>query len=175
MSYVLTLISCLVAAAPPPDTSGSKPNPETLVKFDPLPPGYAAELKEVRDGDKLLGHRLFVTKEGAVSKVVIGIEDREIASRAARVAATKGYVNGTAQAMGSAGAKLLRKSIPDLDQADFKERFVVDLVYEKPGGGELLIQLQIFFGKAGYHIQIVGDNPDDFDALVKWARSVKGL
>ena len=107
-----------------------------------------------------------------MSKAVINIDERPITTRPAMVAAAKGYVNGTAQAFAGAGLKLVRNTIPDLAKADLKKRFVVDLVYEKPDGGEVLVQLQIFFGKAGYNVHVVGDNKKDFDAMAAWGRSV---
>lgn len=174
MTSALILIACLMAA-PPPQGSAPAPGSElkTFLTMPPLPKGYEAEVKEVKKGDKIVAHQILVTKKDTVSKVIITVERREITSRAAKVASTKGYVNGTAKAMGGTGAKLIKKSIPDIDKADFKERFVVDLTYEAPDGGELQLQLQIFFGNAGYNILVVGSTPEDFAALVKWAKSIK--
>ncbi|MHC5541610.1 hypothetical protein ACYOEI_25595 [Singulisphaera rosea] len=144
-----------------------------FLTLPPLPQGYGAEVKEMKKAGKIVGHQIFITKKDAVSKVIVTVDEREITSRAAKVATTKGYINGTAKAMGGLGAKLTKKSIPDLDEADFKERFVVDLTYEVPDGGELQLELQVFFGNAGYNILIVGSTPEDFTALVKWAKSIK--
>jgi hypothetical protein len=177
MSLTLALMCCLVFTASPAAQPKSKAKPKRvplagLVVADPLPPGYKVTKNEVRDGEKLRGHLLAVEKEGVVSKAVINIDERPITTRPAMVAAAKGYVNGTAQAFAGAGLKLVRNTIPDLAKADLKKRFVADLVYEKPDGGEVFVQLQIFFGKAGYNVQVVGDNKKDFDAMAAWGRSV---
>jgi hypothetical protein len=176
MALGLALLVSLSITAAPGDEPQAKPERvslEGLATADGLPNGYKVVSKEVRNGDKLLGHRLFITKDGTVSKVIIGIEERPITTRPERVAATKGYVNATAQVLVKAGLKLVKRSIPDLEKANLDKRFVANLVFEKPDGGEVLVQLQIFFGKAAYHVQVVGDNRKDFDALVRWARTVR--
>jgi hypothetical protein len=51
---------------------------ENLVTAQPVPEGYAVSLDELKDGEKLLGHRLVFTKEEAVSKVMVSIEQRKL-------------------------------------------------------------------------------------------------
>lgn len=176
MPTAVVLLSALVVLAPPADKPGPKPERVTLeglVASDPVPAGYEVTSKEITDGKTVRGHNLFVTKEGKVTKAYIGIEDRAITTRAAKVAAAKGYINGVAQGLAKSGATLVKKTIPDLEKADWAKRFVADLVFEMPDQKTLNVQVQVFFGKAGYHIVILGDNQDDFDLLVKWARSVE--
>ena len=116
-----------------------------------------------------------VTKVGSVSKVAINIESRAIDGRPAKVAAAKGYVNGTAQALAGTGAKLVEKKIPDLEKADLDQRYIVDLVYQTATGTKLQVQLQVFFEKTGYNVQVIGENPADFATLTQWASTVEGI
>jgi hypothetical protein len=174
----LVLMCFFVSPATAQDEPKSKPDAKRvsvlgLVTAEPLPPGYKATSKEIRDGETVRGHLVMVEKEGVSAKSVISIDERSITTRPQMVAATKGYINGTAQAFARAGLTLVKKSIPDLAQVDFKKPVVVDLIYQKQDGGEVFVQLQILFGKAGYNVQVVGESRKEFEAVTAWATSVR--
>lgn len=159
--------------------SKSKPEPkriviEDLVTTAPLPAEYVITRKDITDGDKLLGHKLFLTKGEQVSKAIVTVETRKITKREEKVAARKGYVNGLAQTFREAGLKLVEKQIPEIDKNDFAKRLTVDLVYEKPDdGSKLYLQIQVFFTDLGYSVAVISDNKADHDVLTKWASSVQ--
>jgi hypothetical protein len=149
---------------------------ENLITADPLPEGYVAARLDLKDkAGKPSGDIVVISKEGVVSKAAITIDRKaKVDIKAGRVAATKGYINGTAQSLVVGGKmKIVKKTIPDITKANLDERFVVDLTLKKPDGGEFLTQLQIFFAKAGYAVQVLGDDKEEFEKLAKWANSVK--
>jgi len=147
---------------------------EDLVTAAPLPEDYAISRKDIKDGDKLLGHKLFLTNGDAVSKAIVTVETKKITKREEKVAATKGYINGLARTFQDAGLKLVDKTIPEIDKNEFSKRVTVDLVYEKPDdGSKLYLQIQVFFTDLGYNVAVISDTKEDHDVLTKWASSVK--
>src|SRR5690349_1972838 len=44
---------------------------DNLITAAPLPAGYEIERRDIREGDKLLGSKLTLVKERAVSKVIV--------------------------------------------------------------------------------------------------------
>jgi hypothetical protein len=176
----LNILHWLASPKPEPSKPEAEPRQVTLeglITADPLPEGYAVVRQEIKDkAGKPAGDLLIVSKEGIVSKVIVTVDRlAKVGTKPGKVAATKGYVNGTAQSLVvGQKMKIVKKNIPDIAKANLDERFVVDLTLEKPGGGELMVQIQIFFEKAGYALQVIGDNKGEFETLVKWANSVKG-
>jgi hypothetical protein len=149
---------------------------EGLVTADPLPEGYAVVRETLKDeAGKSVGDLLVVSKAGMVSKVIVTVDRASNAeTQPSKVAATRSYVNGTAQSFVGAGMKIVKKNIPDIAKANLDERVVIDLALEKPGGGEVQVQLQVFFEKAVYALQVIGEDKVEFEELVEWASSVKG-
>ena len=91
---------------------------ENLVTAHPVPEGYAVSLNELKDGEKLLGHQLVFSTDGAVSKVLVTVEDRKLPDKAHKITALKGYINGTAKSLAAAGLKLVKKDIPDIEKVN---------------------------------------------------------
>lgn len=184
----VALFACLsiVSQAPSPKTKPNAPaRPKAagpsvkianLVTAAPIPEGYAVQVTELKDGGKVLGHMIVVGKEGKLSKVVIKVEAREIASREEKLAATKAYLNGFVQGMSEGGLTLASKTVPsDLSKVNVDRRQSYVLGFMTPAKKILVTQVQIFFAKGGYLIQVIGEGKDDFTALSRWARSVKPL
>jgi hypothetical protein len=155
---------------------GQKAKPvtiENLVTAQPVPEGYAVGLNELKDGEKLLGHQLAFAKEGAVSKVMVSVEERKLPDKAHKVTALKGYINGTAKSFAAAGLKLVKKDIPDIEKVNVNKRTKCSLTYKTAEGGDIFIQMQILFTDVGYNIMVVADNEGDYKALTKWAETIQ--
>jgi hypothetical protein len=150
-------------------------NVENLITAAPLPDGYEIERRDIKEGDKLLGHKLTLTKDGAVSKVIVSIDRQKIATREEKVTAAKTYIYGIIQSFRAAGLKPVEKEIPEIDDHDFKKRVTANLVYKDPANGSrFMVQIQIFFSDLGHTVLVVSDNEEDHAVLTKWARSVRG-
>lgn len=148
---------------------------ENLVSAQPVPDGYDMTANELKDGDTLLGHQLVFTKEGAVSKVMVTIEQRKLPDNDHKMTALKGYVNGTAKSFADAGLKLVKKELPDMEKVNVNKRTKCSLVYQTAEGGEIFVQMQILFTNVGYNIVVIGDNAKDYQALAKWAQSIEPI
>jgi hypothetical protein len=146
---------------------------ENLVTAQPLPEGYAVSLNELKDGEKSLGHQLVFSTEGAVSKVMVTVEDRKLPDKAHKITALKGYINGTAKSLAAAGLKLVKKDIPDIEKVNVNKRTKCSLTYKTAEGGDIFIQMQILFTDVGYNIMVVADNEGDYKALSKWAETMQ--
>lgn len=147
---------------------------EGLVTAAPLPKDYEIKRQDIENEGKVLGYKLLLTNDDALSKAIVSIENRKVSLRGEKVAATKAYINGPARTFAEAGLKLVDKKVPDLDKADFDEPIVVDLVYEKEDGDRLLVQIRTFFTDVGHNVLVVADSQDNYDLLTKWAKSVEG-
>ena len=146
---------------------------ENLVTAQPMPEGYAVSRNELKDGEKLLGYQLVFTKEGVVSKVTVTIEERKLSDKGHKIAALKGYINGTAKSFAAAGLKLVKKDIPDIEKLNVNNRTKCSLAYKTAEGGDIWIQMQILFTDIGYNIMVVADIEGDYKALTKWAETIQ--
>ena len=170
------------SATPSPRSAPSQPQTrrikiEGLFTADPLPSGYQVvrEAKKDENG-KNIGDVLVIARDKQLSKVVLTIDRvSKVDTRPGRLAATKGYVNGSAQALTASGMKIVKKDLPDLNKANLDERQFFNLTLRGSGKDELSLQLQVFFASAGYVAQIIADKPDDFETLTTWARSLKPI
>jgi len=150
-------------------------NIDNLITSAPLPENYEIARRDIKEGDKLLGHKLTLTKEGAVSKVIVSVDRRRIATRAEMVRAADTYIYGIVQSFRAAGLKPVAREIPEIDEHDFKKRLIVKLVYNDPAdGSRLLVQIQIFFADRGHTVLVVSDNEEEHAMLTGWAGSVRG-
>jgi hypothetical protein len=146
---------------------------EDLVTAQPVPEGYEVAAKELKNGDMLLGNQLLVSKEGAVSKVSVTIESRDLAEKGQRVAALKGYVNGTNKMLVNAGLMLVKKQIPDFEKLNVDNRTKCSFVYQRPDGSEIYVQMQIFFSNRGHNVLVIADSKDDYNSLAEWAETIE--
>ncbi|HXT57889.1 MAG TPA: hypothetical protein VN699_04610, partial [Pirellulales bacterium] len=129
------LIACSMLLFP-----GPKPERvtiEELVTAEPVPEGYDLTASELKNGDELLGHQILVTKEGAVSKASVTIETRDLLDKPHKIAALKGYVNGTTKTLANAGLKLVKKHIPDIEKVNVDNRTRCNFIYQRPDGSEI--------------------------------------
>jgi hypothetical protein len=148
---------------------------DNLVTAAPLPDEYEVARHDIREGDKLLGHKLTLTRAESVSKVIVSVERRKVVRRQEKVAAASAYVSGIVQSFRAAGLRPVAKEIPEIGGNDFKKRVTANLVYENPAdGSRLLVQIQIFFTDLGHTVLVVSDNEEDHDLLTGWARTVMG-
>jgi len=167
------LIACSMLLFP-----GPKPERvtiEELVTAEPVPEGYDLTASELKNGDELLGHQILVTKEGAVSKASVTIETRDLLDKPHKIAALKGYVNGTTKTLANAGLKLVKKHIPDIEKVNVDNRTRCNFIYQRPDGSEIYVHIQVFFTNHGHNVLVITDNKDDFKALGKWADSIEPL
>jgi len=158
--------------------SGSRSRPsritiEHLITAAPLPADYEVSREVFLNGEKIVGDKLMLTREGAVSKVIVQIENRKLATRDEKAAAAKDYVLGVMQSFHEAGLKAVEKKLPELEKNDFKQRSLADFIYKRPENGRrLYVQMQVFFTNRGYIVLVVSDNEQDHALLTHWARSV---
>jgi len=170
---VLAIVALFLFAA---RAEGQKTKPvtiENLVTAQPVLEGFAVRLNELKDGETLLGHQLVFTKEGAVSKVMVSIEERTLPDKDHKITALKGYINGTAKSFAAAGLKLVKKDIPDIEKVNVNRRTKCSLTYKTAEGSDIFIQMQILFTDVGYNIMVVADNEGDYKALTKWAETIQ--
>jgi hypothetical protein len=186
VATLIFLVSALIgaedpAAAKPESASEARASAkstsiENLVVANAVPDGYSVTRQDIKSGDKLLGHKLLLSRDGEVSKVVVTIENRKLVTNVEKTAAVKGYVNGTDKSLREAGLKLVDRKVPDIERFDFKKRLTVDLTYEKPdGGGTRFVQMQIFFAEVAYSVLIISDGKEEHETLTRWARSTRGF
>jgi putative ribosome biogenesis GTPase RsgA len=155
-----------------------KPRPrritiENLITAAALPADYQISREVFLNGEKIVGDKLMLTRDEAVSKVIVQIENRKLATRHERAAAAKDYVLGVMQSFHEAGLKAVEKQLPELEKNDFKKRTLADFIYKRPAdGSRLFVQLQVFFTDRGYTVLVISDNEQDHAHLTHWARSV---
>lgn len=94
-------------------------------------------------------------------------------SKAHKIAALKGYINGTNQTLIDAGLKLVKKQIPDIEKLDVDKRTKCSFVYQRPDESEIYVQIQIFFTSHGHNVLVIADNQDDYNSLAKWADTIE--
>lgn len=175
MTVVLIGVSALFFPGPKASPKPQRVTIEELVTSAPLPEGYGVTHNEIKDGETLLGHQLVFTKEGVVSKVVATVEERNLPDKDYKMAALKGYVNGTTKSLVGAGLKEVKKDIPDIKRININKRTKCSFVYQNAEGGDIYVQIQVFFTNVGYNILVVGDNEHDYKLLAKWAETIQPL
>jgi hypothetical protein len=146
---------------------------ENLITAAPLPADYQVSREVFLNGEKIVGDKLMLTRDKAVSKVIVQIENRKLATRGEKAAAAKDCVLGIMQSFHEAGLRAVEKQLPELEKNDFKKRTFADFIYERPrDGSQLYVQMQVFFTDHGYTVLVVSDNEHDHALLTHWARSV---
>jgi hypothetical protein len=146
---------------------------EHLITAAPLPADYQVSREVFLNGEKIVGDKLMLTRDEAVSKVIVQIENRKLATRDERAAAAKDYVLGVMQSFHQAGLRAVEKKLPELEKNEFKKQTLADFIYKRPAdGGRLFVQLQVFFTDRGYTVLVISDNEQDHALLTHWARSV---
>jgi hypothetical protein len=176
--FAIVGIMLLVSRAEAQKTKPATTEPvtiEKLVTAQPVPEGYTTSRNELKDGEKLLGRRLVFSKEGAVSKVMVSVENRKLPDKDHKVTALKGYINGTAKSLAAAGLELVKKDIPDIAKVNVDKRTKCSLAYKNAEGGDFFVQMQILFTDVGYNIMVVADNEEDYKALAKWAETIEPI
>lgn len=141
---------------------------------DPIPQGYEVLKADngVVDG-KAVSKTFVVVKDGSPSTVVLSIDVASRVTRDERLEGAKGYVEGTTESLLKAGFKPLNIKQPYLDNADFDQAQVLDLVYAKADGTKLFVQLRFFFTHIGYNILVLGNDQASFTNLTQWASSIE--
>jgi len=148
---------------------------ENLITAAPLPEDFWISRENFLDGDRVVGHKLLLTRERAVSKVIVQIQKRRIATREEKAGAAKASVIAITESFHEAGLKVIEKKLPDLGKSDFKKRMFMDFIYEKPrDGSRLYVQMQIFFTDQAHTVVVISESREVHDRLTRWARSVMG-
>jgi hypothetical protein len=147
---------------------------EVLLSMPEPPDGFMVLKQPIEVEGKHGGVAVIVGQEGPGANVVITIEtivDRS--SRPFRVTATKAYVNAAAGTLKKHGMKLVDSKLPDLETADFTKPLQVDMTFDKADGTKLYLRQFVFFTKHGYNVQVGAPNPQELEALAKWAQHIK--
>ena len=165
------LIACSTVLFPGPDQE--RVTIAGLVTAEPVPEGYDVTSNDIKNGDEVLGHQLLITKDGAVSKVSVTVETRDLTDRPHKIAALKGYINGTNKTLSDAGLKLVKKHIPDMEKVNVDKRTRCNFIYQRPDGSEIYVHIQVCFTNHGHNVLVIADNQDDFKSLGKWAESIE--
>ena len=172
-SLFMFLGSDVAAVAEALDDTIARASKDTLLSMPEPPLGYSVTKHPSLAGKKLLGFQVQAVKEGTLSKVVIKIELRDLSDRKARVAASKGYVNGFAAGLRAAGYKITAKKIPDLEKSDFKTPIIVDLTFVDDEDNKILVKKRIFFSTVGYDVSVIATNEGDLRLLSDWAARIR--
>ena len=148
---------------------------QTVLLSMPEPPeGYTVTKRPVEADGKPVGYRILVLPEGAGSNVVITVETSiDRSTKPARIAATKGYINGLFEALRAGGFNRVKDAIPDLEQTNFAETLQADATFANSAGVTLHTRQLIFFTKHGFSIQIASKEMQDVESLTQWAKHVR--
>ncbi len=145
-----------------------------LLSMPEPPEGYAVTKQPIEADGKPVGYRILVLPEGAGSNVVITVETSiDRSTKPARIAATKGYINGLFKALKEGGFNPVKDAIPDPEQTDFAETLQADATFANSAGVTLHTRQLIFFTKHGFSIQMASKEMQDIESLTKWAKHIK--
>ncbi len=112
--------------------------------------------------------------EGAGAVVITVEKGFDRSSNDARVAAIKGYANGTVEGAVQRGFRVASVKRPeDPTKIDLSKPVRMEFKFYDPDGNPLLIRSISFFTDAGYNIQITGKSNAELDRLEKWAEQVR--
>jgi hypothetical protein len=146
---------------------------ETLLSLPEPPFGYALAKHPIVVAGQLAVIQVQLTKEDAVSKVLIGIEPRDMSELAKRKAAAKAYVNAFGDGLTGAGLKSVTHSVPDMEKLDFKTPVDMEFVFSNDAGEKIHCFKRIFFIKKGYDISVIATNENELKKLTEWAKKVR--
>ncbi len=170
LSFVLTTTALGQVAEDDPIAKAAE---ETLLSMPEPPLGYSVTKHAIIAGEELLGFQVLVTKEGAVSKVLVKIELRDLSDRRFRVTACKGYVNGLASSLKEAGFNVAASKLPDIQESDFKAPVVVDLTFANGEGATILVRKWMFFTDKGYDVTVLAADEDALQLLSEWSAKIQ--
>ena len=166
---LLIVFASVVCAQPVP-----KPTDDVVLTMPEPPDGYIVSKNRIVDNKTPIGIQVVIVKEGSPSKIVVTVEtSRDISAHAARVAATKGYVNGTAEGLQAAGLKLKDSKLPDLQKTDFSSPLLAERTFTRPDDSEIYLRQIIFFTDKGYNVQVVAMDKAELESLTTWAKHIK--
>jgi hypothetical protein len=171
-TLIISVIFCIYSTVGAQESK--KIDIQGLFTSSDIPTGYTSSKQEIKQGDKILGHKVLITKQGSASKVVLNREARKISTKGQKVAAFKGYINGTAKSLQQAGLKLSKHSIPDISKAGLSKLQIVELTFTAADGTSIFVQIQVLFIKdTGSHALILTTDKQDYISLSKWASTVQ--
>src|SRR5687768_7321271 len=120
LSFACCTALCLLATGAGPATAGSdRLTIEGLVSAAPVPTGFVVTRQDAKDGEKVVGHYLILTKDDSPTRALVQIERREIKERAGRVATLKAYINAAAATWQKQGYTLKPRTLPNFETIDF--------------------------------------------------------
>jgi hypothetical protein len=170
---VLAVLLNLAAALPAAEQDATYAD---LIVAAPLPPDYKLTSQDIKLEGKKRGTMILVTKEGAIAKVIITIEDRELPTRDHRQAAFKAYVNASAQAIVQQGFRLTEHepaNFTDLDKLDYVKPVTVKLTYTDQTRKPLYQYVRGFFTTIGHSVVVIARDEADLKLLSQWADTVR--
>lgn len=168
---------CLIATATRGEetkkSADAKKSIEGLIIAAPLPSGYKTQRQDLTRDGKVVGSRIVVQKEGSFAKVLMNVENRDLPTKGHKMAALKGYVNGTVNVLTNAGFKLTKMDMPDASKINVSKRTTCKFTFTDPQNNEVYLEIQVFFAKAGYSAAVISKSRDDYRVLSEWASSVE--
>ncbi|TWT90430.1 hypothetical protein Mal64_08190 [Pseudobythopirellula maris] len=148
-------------------------DPSLLLLPEP-PHGFVVERLPLLHEGKSLGFIVVLHKPGSGGRVTMQAETNfDRTTRPARVAATKGYVNGVAEGLHKQGFKIAEKQIPDIEKADFSQPVVVSITYANDAGEKIYSRQRLFFTQHGYNVNVLTSDPEELELLSEWASRVR--
>jgi hypothetical protein len=172
LRIVLTTL-CLAMLGLPAYAASDRADIEGLVSAAPVPEGYTVRRQDAKDGNKVIGHYLLLTKEGSPTKAVIQIERREITARPARVATVKAYVNGAASTWKAQGWTAKLRSLPKFETIDFNKPVAIDLDLTKADESPMAAHMEIFFDHFTYQVLSVSSEDASLKEMIRWSQTVR--
>lgn len=144
-----------------------------LLVAAPVPAGLEVSTQEIKDGGKVLGLMVLVSRPGQVARVIARIENRDLSGPPARRAAVKGYVNGFAAGPAEQGFRVGAKAIPDMTNLTSARPVPVGLVFANDEGKKVWTHQEISFTDRGFAAQVVADGPATLASPRTWAKTIK--
>lgn len=146
-----------------------------VVLLMPEPPDdYIVTKNRLSENGKEVAILVTLVKEGSPNKIVISVEtSRDLSTKPVRIAATKGYINGTIESLQGAGLKVTESKLPDVEKATFAGPLGSQLTIQRPDNSPAYMRQIIFFTDKGYHIQIIALDKNELQALSNWALRIK--
>jgi hypothetical protein len=142
-----------------------------LIRAAAIPPGYSLTKDELKYQDKVIGTRLLLKSDKAYGHVSVMIEPRELLTDSQKVAAAKGYINGSSQGLVQGGLKIVEQKIPD--PIDVNKPIIVPVVFENALKQRIHVSHRIVFqGTRGCSISTFHNAGEDIAALNVWASTI---
>lgn len=146
-----------------------------LVSAAPVPEGFSVRKQDLKNGEEVVGHLLIVLKEGVRTAGIVQIERRTVATRAARVATLKAYVNAAADTWKQRGYAVKVKALPDFEKVDMTKPVIVELDATKEGQAAAVVFMKVFFDQFAFAVTCSSTDPAYEKAMIAWCHTVRPI